>query len=371
MGQNHQNSKKNRDLSEILDAKQPYELFDSIEDTLVLETLIKSDLQKQHLSRIQGSLVGLAVGDALGAPVEFKPHAYVEKHPISDMISGGTWGLQAGQWTDDTSMALCLTASIIIKKESNIQDQLERYLRWYRDGYLSSTGKCFDIGNSTRKVLEKFEFRLKRAKEKNEATVDLSRIGDVEGAGNGCLMRLAPLALFYSFASISTLMEAVRSATEITHADKKAIDACCFFAVLVCSAAQGKPKDKILDPMYFRKFYQGDIHKDVQNIIDGSYKKKPNGYQDGIRATGFVINTLEAALWAFYHDGGSFEKGVLDVIRLGDDTDTVAAVYGQLAGACYGLDRIPSRWRTTLFQGPFITALSTGLYWVGDKCWNS
>ncbi|CAF5216498.1 unnamed protein product, partial [Rotaria magnacalcarata] len=142
-------------LFQLLDESQPYEQLSRLRDD-ELSGLGKTN---QYISRIQGSLIGLAVGDALGAPVEFRPRSYMVDNPVSDMTSGGTWGLNAGQWTDDTSMALCLAASLISKGGSDAYDQLVRYKRWFRKGYMSSTGICFDIGASTRQAIIEFETR--------------------------------------------------------------------------------------------------------------------------------------------------------------------------------------------------------------------
>src|SRR5215213_711084 len=138
------------------------------------------------LNRFRGSLLGLAVGDTVGTTVEFKPRGSFS--PVTDMVGGGPFHLKAGQWTDDTSMALCLGTSLISKNGFDPVDQMDRYLEWYRNGYLSSTGACFDIGNTIRQALETYQ-----------------RTGDPfsgstapETAGNGCLMRLAPIPMFFS-----------------------------------------------------------------------------------------------------------------------------------------------------------------------------
>ncbi|CAF1631361.1 unnamed protein product, partial [Didymodactylos carnosus] len=133
------------DLNLCLPPKLPH--------TICLQT---APSQTEHINRIVGSLLGLAIGDALGASVEFRSHSYLQQHPINTLTGGGTWGLERGQWTDDTSMALCLAASLIVKKDFQPYDQLVRYKWWWKNGYMSSTGKCFDIGSSTKQSLEEF-----------------------------------------------------------------------------------------------------------------------------------------------------------------------------------------------------------------------
>ncbi|CAF4375814.1 unnamed protein product, partial [Rotaria magnacalcarata] len=341
----------------------------------------------QYISRIQGSLIGLAVGDALGAPVEFRPRSYMVDNPVSDMTSGGTWGLNAGQWTDDTSMALCLAASLISKGGSDAYDQLVRYKRWFRKGYMSSTGICFDIGASTRQAIIEFETRQHQSaqtlKEKHGFTIKEDCLdkeigekrselhfntdcGKSDAAGNGALMRLAPIPLFY-FRSMTDAVQHAANSAKTTHGDQKAIDACQFYAELIWHAINGVSKHDLLSTKLFQKYLKGNIDKNLMEIIKGSYKNRPNGYDDGIRGKGFILNSLEAALWALYYDNNSFEKGVLLAVNLGDDTDTTAAIYGQLAGAVYGIDAIPQRWRDQLFQAKFLLTLANGLYAKGKN----
>ncbi|CAF1331207.1 unnamed protein product [Rotaria sordida] len=117
------------------------------------------EINPDLVDRIQGSMFGLVVGDALGAHVEFRPNSYLTANPVKDLVGGGTWGLQQGQFTDDTSMALCLANSLIARQDFVPYDQLVRYKWWYRHGYMSSTGNCFDIGAATRQSIEEFETR--------------------------------------------------------------------------------------------------------------------------------------------------------------------------------------------------------------------
>src|SRR4051794_24532331 len=176
--------------------------------------------------RFRGALVGLAVGDAVGTTVEFKPPGTFE--PVKDMVGGGPFDLPAGAWTDDTSMALCLAESLVETRTFDPVDQLRRYVRWYRDGHWSSTGRCFDIGNATRAALERFE----RTGEPFP--------GDAAptAAGNGPLMKLAPVVMAYA----ARPDEAVRHAGETartTHGAPEAGDATRAFAALLLTALEG------------------------------------------------------------------------------------------------------------------------------------
>ena len=186
------------------------------------------------ISRYRGSLLGLAVGDALGTTLEFKsPGTFL---PITDMVGGGPFNLEPGEWTDDTSMALCLAESLIEKEKFDPIDQMQRYLKWYRDGHLSSNGKCFDIGITIGNALRKFE----------KTKDPYSGSEDPNSAGNGSLMRLTPIPLVYANDEIVAMEKAAES-SRTTHGTKNCIDACRCMAVLILGAIKGKSKQTILN----------------------------------------------------------------------------------------------------------------------------
>ncbi len=286
------------------------------------------------VDRCRGSLVGLAAGDALGVPLEFQPPGSF--HPITGMIGGGPFGLKPGQWTDDTSMALCLAESLIECGEFNPQDQMRRYVRWYRQGYLSSTGACFDIGNTVRQALERFE----------TSGNPIAGSTDPYSAGNGSLMRLAPVALYYHRQPETAIAMAAES-SRTTHAAPAAVDACRYMAGLILGALHGSTKDELLGERFCPVpglWERSPLAREVDRVASGSFKERQ---PPDVRGTGYVVQSLEAALWAF-HLASSFEEGSLLAVNLGDDADTTGAIYGQLAGAYYGLEAIPLSWREKL-----------------------
>ena len=284
--------------------------------------------------RFRGALLGLAVGDALGTTLEFKPPGTFE--PITDLVGGGPFRLKPGQWTDDTSMALCLAESLIESRGYDPADQLRRYCRWYREGYLSSTGRCFDIGNTTREALERFE----------QTHESFCGSTDPRTAGNGSIMRLAPVALFYAQRPREAIERAGES-SRTTHGAREAVDACRYFAGLIIGALQGCSKDDLLSP-YFSPvpglWTETPLAPKIAAVAAGSFKAKD---PPAIQGSGYVVDSLEAALWAF-HRSHSFKDGALLAVNLGDDADTTGAVYGQLAGAYYGEEGIPEAWRVKL-----------------------
>jgi ADP-ribosylglycohydrolase len=284
--------------------------------------------------RFKGCLLGLAAGDALGTSLEFKPPGSFD--PIQDVIGGGPFRLKPGEWTDDTSMALCLAESLIERQGFDPTDQMERYLRWYRQGHLSSNGRCFDIGNTVRQALESFE----RSRE------PYSGSSDPFSAGNGSLMRLAPVAMFYA-SQPELAIQRCADTSRTTHAAPAAIDACRYFGGLLVGALNGTRKGDLLDRNYTPANGYWDSHPlvpEIEAIAEGGFKNKQ---PPEIKGSGYVVRSLEAALWAFYHSD-EFRSGCLLAANLGDDADTTAAIYGQLAGAYYGVESIPKTWRDKL-----------------------
>ncbi|MBC8042398.1 MAG: ADP-ribosylglycohydrolase family protein [Rhizobacter sp.] len=305
------------------------------------------------LERYRGCLLGLATGDAVGTNLEFEtPGTFT---PLTDMIGGGPFDLQAGQWTDDTSLALCIAESLIEKKNFDATDQMQRYLRWYRDGHLSSTGRCFDIGSTTRQSLEHF------------AATGNAFAGrtDEFSAGNGSLMRLAPVPMFYAV-SPSDAIEMSGDSSRTTHGAKNAVDACRYFGGLIVGALNEATKAELLSPRYLPVGISWDrqsLAPEINVIANGSFKTKN---PPEIKGTGYVVNCLEAALWAFYHSN-SFEEGCLLAVNLGDDADTTGAVYGQLAGAFYGEQDIPEKWRRKLSYRSLIETFAGKLFYLSQE----
>jgi ADP-ribosyl-[dinitrogen reductase] hydrolase len=183
--------------------------------------------------RFRGCLLGLAVGDAVGTTVEFKRRGSFT--PFTDMVGGGPFNLKPGQWTDDTSMALCLAESLVLKQGFDPRDQMARYVRWYRKGYLSSTGRCFDIGATTSDALHRF---LRTSEPFSGST-------DPRSAGNGSIMRLAPIPMFFCQDAEKAVHYAGES-SRTTHGAAECVEACKFYAFVQVKALSGTPKDDIL-----------------------------------------------------------------------------------------------------------------------------
>ncbi|MBW4632321.1 MAG: ADP-ribosylglycohydrolase family protein [Iphinoe sp. HA4291-MV1] len=302
----------------------------------------------QPIERYRGCLLGLATGDALGTTLEFKPPGTFT--PIKDMVGGGPFGLLSGQWTDDTSMALCLAESLIEHNGFAPTDQLKRYLQWYQTGHLSCTGYCFDIGNTVLSAL----FRFQRTGEHYCGSTD------PYSAGNGSIMRLAPVPLFFA-RNPEQAIETSGESSRTTHGAATAVDACRSLGALLVGAVNGASREELLSPHYSpipNYWEENPLVDEIETIAAGSFKHRQ---PPEIKGTGYVVESLEAALWAFYHSQ-SFESGCLLAVNLGDDADTTGAVYGQLAGAFYGELGIPQWWRAQLAHRDLIEYFAEQLF---------
>ena len=228
-------------------------------------------------------------------------------------------------------------------------DQMERYVRWYRHGHLSSTDRCFDIGNATRAALEEFERTHK----------PYCGSTDPRSAGNGSLMRLAPVPLFFAGDPLQAI-ERSGDSSRTTHGAQTCVDACRYMGGLIAGAVRGANKDELLSasfspvPGYWQ---QHPLAPEIAAVAEGSFKRKE---PPAIKGSGYVVQSLEAALWAF-HKADNFETGALLAVNLGDDADTTGAIYGQIAGACFGIENIPARWRAIIHRADMILHFAAGL----------
>lgn len=298
-----------------------------------------STQNNSRLHRARGALLGLAIGDAIGTTVEFKPRGTFE--PLTDMVGGGPFHLEPGQFTDDTSMALCLGASLV-EKGFDLHDQMTRYVRWSKEGYMSSNGRCFDIGIATRGALQRFQ----------RSANPLAGSTDPNSAGNGCIMRLAPIPICY----VDQPELAVRYSEEqarTTHQAPECLGASRLFGEILVRALQGKPKEQVLAPHVLA----GNLPTKLEAIGQGRYRSKS---RDAILGTGYVVDSLEATLWCF-EQTDNFRDCVLMAANLGDDADTTAAQAGQIAGAFYGECGIPAGWLSKLAMMEAIRDMANAL----------
>ena len=286
------------------------------------------------LDKWMGSIIGLAIGDQLGSLTEGKARGSFEKVRGMDP---GTF------WTDDTSQALCLADSLISTKKFDLTDQLERYSKWLFEGYLSSKEWGYGCGPTARLAINNFKKNGKPSPVKDQPT-------------NGALMRLCPIPLYYSY----NLEEAINKSGESaksTHDNPICVDACRLYGSMIVKAVQKKDKDFILE--YDHKLWTDKpLEKSIQIVAQGSFKEKK---LSEIKGTLNISESIEASLWAFNHSS-SFAEGALMAVNMGDDADTTAAIFGQLAGAFYGYEAIPIDWRSKLLEKELIEFIANKLY---------
>jgi ADP-ribosyl-[dinitrogen reductase] hydrolase len=279
-------------------------------------------------SRAIASFLGLAMGDALGAPVEFKDPGEFE--PVTVYRHSYVWNTPPGYWTDDTSMALCLAESILARDTVDPQDLLGRFGRWYKLGENSSTGRCFDIGNTTRTNIESF---LRTGQTQAPNLHDQS--------GNGGIMRLAPVAIrWWHNTSWAEQMAQLQSVT--THGSDECTACATELAFLLTRAIQGHD---------VRRELSEQLHHVCAQDISNS---------------GRASDTLLAAKWCVASTD-CFESAVLKAVNLGGDADTIGAVTGQIAGAVYGVEQIPEHWCTGLHDVNRLTDVAQALYWKSGE----
>ena len=289
------------------------------------------------VDRALGCLFGLAIGDAVGTTLEFAQRD--QRPPVVDMVGGGPFGLEPGQWTDDTSMALCLADSLIARDRLDPHDLMTRFVRWWRHGENSANDRCFDIGDTTRAALARF---VADGNPQAGST-------DPNTAGNGSIMRLAPVALRWRDNPERAIAMA-RAQSRTTHAAPAAVGGCAFLAEILLDAIATGDRQEVLK-------HRSSDDSLINPVARRSWKGKA---RDAIRSDGYVVHTLEAALWSVDRTG-SFEEAILTAANLADDADTVAAVAGQIAGGLYGMSGIPAAWRARLAWRDRIEAMGRQL----------
>jgi ADP-ribosyl-[dinitrogen reductase] hydrolase len=305
------------------------------EDELVRYLGLRGINSSDIACRFRGCLLGLAIGDALGTTLEFSPR---DKITINDMIGGGPFGLRAGQWTDDTSMTLCAAHSLIESGRFDPECHMVNFLRWRDEGLYSSMDHCFDIGRTTNLAISTYK----------NTGLYYAGIKDPAQAGNGALMRLAPDVLFY-YKQPQLACQVAELSCLITHGATEAIDASRYFSALLCGALKGIGKATLLDGIYEPSpgfWCEKPLCESIERIALGSYKQKS---KEQISSTGYVVHTLEAVLWAFYHSD-DFSDGALLAVNLAGDSDTIGSIYGQLAGAHYSETGLPIDWISKLYE---------------------
>lgn len=298
----------------------------------------------------KNGIIGLAIGDALGVPVEFKTREELKISPITDMIGYGTYNLPKGTWSDDTAMTLATIDSIISTKTINCNDIASKFLEWFRNAKYTATNEVFDIGRTTLQALAKFELNLDNASNCGES--------NEYSNGNGSLMRMLPIAYYIYYKNITDnqkIYNIVKQVSSITHAHEISILGCYIYVRYVIELLKGKDKVEAynnIKELNYSMFSSNSIGK-YRRILKGNIQ---NVEEENISSSGYIVSTLEATMWLFLNSD-NYNTTILKAVNLGDDTDTIGACTGGLLGIYYGIENIKESWKQTLKKYDYITSL--------------
>ncbi len=298
-----------------------------------------------RLKYIDG-LIGFVVGDAMGVPLEFTPREELLKKPVTKMIGNGTYNLPAGTWSDDTSMMIATIDSINAKNGIDLKDIALKFSAFKNHASYTATGEVFDIGNTCRMAIDKFE--------ENREDPTLCGIDDINANGNGSLMRILPIAYYAIEKKLKEyeILELVRQISSMTHAHEISVMGCYFYVRYVIFLLNGKDKysaysmAKCVDYGMFKEETQEVYSRLIKDDIS---KVKVND----IKSTGYIVDSLEAAIWVTLKSE-NYKEAVIGAINLGGDTDTIGALTGALAGIVYGYDFIPEEWKDAIAKKEYL-----------------
>ena len=304
------------------------------------------------LSKIKGVMLGHAVGDALGVPVEFSNRSSLEAKPVTDMRGFGTYNVPAGCWSDDTSMSLCALESLS-KGKIDYDDIMTNFCKWYYDGEFTATDEVFDIGSTCAMAIDNYRYFGTAATK--------CGLSHVTSNGNGSLMRIHPFIKYAYYNNIKDdkLLYMIEMASRLTHAHDISIDGCIIYAYILTELLRHPSKKSVYKGLNqaaevvsydSKRYYNRLIELDIATLD-----------KTEIKSGGYVVHTLEAAIWCLLTTK-TYEDCVLKAVNLGDDTDTVAAIAGGLAGALYGINSIPQQWINTLKKKDYIEDLCEDAY---------
>lgn len=304
------------------------------------------------LNKIRSVMFGHAVGDALGVPVEFCGRDVLELNPVADMIGFGTYNLPAGTWSDDTSMSLCALESLS-KGILDYNDIMRNFCKWYYDEDFTADGEVFDIGSTCVSAIYNY----------SDLGMSVNKCGmtSERSNGNGSLMRIHPFVLyaFYNGINNGDFVRMIVDASSLTHAHSISTDGCIIYAYVLRALLENPSRESIyngLNAASYDVYHHPDTH--YKRILEQDISKMD---KDNIKSTGYVVSSLEAAIWCLLTTN-SYKECVLQAVNLGGDTDTIAAIAGSLAGALYGFDSIPTEWLNILKRNEYIDNMCENAY---------
>ncbi len=299
--------------------------------------------------KLYDGIIGLVIGDTMGVPIEFVDRKILLQNPVTQMLEYGTHSVPKGCWSDDTSMTLATIDSIINMKDIDENDIADRFLKWFRNAEYTATEKVFDIGRTTLQALAKYELKLNKASECGE--------DNEYSNGNGSLMRILPIAYycFYKNLENKDILEIVSRVSSITHKHSLGILGCYIYVQFAIELLKGKSRKNAYENI--KKLDYTDFTEEIVNKYERILKKDISKYKlEEIKSTGYVVDTLEATLWIFMNTK-TYNEAIIGAINLGEDTDTIGACTGGLAGIYYGIDNIKKEWKKNILKYDYIIDL--------------
>lgn len=312
-----------------------------------------------ELKTVRSMLYGLAVADALGVPVEFASRARLRLKPVVEMIGGGVWGQPEGTWSDDTSMTIATMESIARLKTIELEDIMNNFVEWVEHDEFTAGNHTFDVGNTTATAIENYL---------DGVPIDQCGLTSPQSNGNGSLMRILPIALyFYSIEGANfsdEAIETIHDVSALTHAHAQSRIGCGIYCLIAARLLDGKPIDQaIRDGLsraeeYYRPRFDGVLKAHYARLFDPKFGSLD---ENEIESSGYVVETLEAAIWCALNTT-NYRELALKAINLGGDTDTVGAIAGGLGGLAYGIDQIPSEWIDALKNKTLLDEIATEFF---------
>lgn len=306
------------------------------------------------MNDIIGGILGFAAGDAVGVPVEFEKREYLNKKPVGDMLEYGTHFQPIGTWSDDTSMVVATIDHLNECDNVDFDLLMKNYINWYQNAAYTATDCVFDMGVTTRESLNNFIYKKMPA-------VECGKDGMYDN-GNGSLMRVLPMSYYVYYKGIRETEEyhLLKKFSSMTHAHDISVLGCMIYTDYIINILDGndlKESYDLLNINKYRKYFSEDIVSYYADILSGNLRTKS---RDEIKSSGFVVHTLEAVIWSLINTN-SYEEAVISSVNLGDDTDTIGALVGGVAGTYYGMENIPEKWLQNLKKKDYLLNLSQKL----------
>ncbi len=317
------------------------------------------------MEKMTAMLIGHAMADAIGVPVEFSKRAHLKKNPVTGILEYGTYHQPAGTWSDDTSLSIAAMESISRLGKIDYADIMKNFVEWYEHDKFTANDVIFDVGNTTAQAIENFMLGITPLEcgPTNEST-----------SGNGSLMRIFPVAAYLYLKRGNNFdadaMQTVHNFSRITHGSYSCQMSCGVYSLIAAEIFDGQDlKKAILSGINKAKNFYGNLREfeeaaqRLARIFDANFANLP---EEEISSRGYVIASLESALWCLLNTD-NYKDLVLKAVNLGGDTDTIGAIAGGLAGAFYGLEEIPAEWLSALKKKSYLEKIAADFYKVGER----